>query len=74
MCFSNKFVSLSVATPHIGTKLYEMAVAMGRELPRNCWESFFHQSAGTVLNENVTPEIIDEFLRLDELAGKQRTI
>lgn len=69
-----KYVSLSVATPHIGTELYEMAVAMGRELPRDNWESYFHQSAGTVLNENVTPEIIDEFLRLDELVGKQRTI
>lgn len=69
-----KFVSLSVAIPHIGTKLYEMAVAMGWELPRDGWESYFHQSMSAVLNENVTPEIIGEFLKLDELAGKQRTI
>ena len=64
------YVSLSVATPQIGTELCEMAEAMGiKPLPES-WESFYHQSKGTVLNSNVTPSLIEEFLALNEEKGK----
>jgi len=64
------YVSLSVATPQIGTELYEMAAAMGIQPPPESWESFYHQSKGTVLNGNVTPSLIKKFLALNEEEGK----
>jgi radical SAM superfamily enzyme YgiQ (UPF0313 family) len=68
------YVSVSVATPHVGTELYEKMIEMGKKLDKESWEDFFHQSVGTVLNENVTPAIIEEFLALNEMEGKKRTI
>ena len=64
------YVSLSVATPQIGTQLYKMALAQGVDIPSESWESFYHQSRGTVLNSNVTPSLIEEFLALNEQKGK----
>ena len=61
-----KYVSLSVATPQIGTELSDMAVAQGIKIPpESCWESFYHQSTSTVLNSNVNAALIDEFLALN---------
>ena len=76
------YVSLSVATPQLGTELYKMAVAQGVKLSPEDWESFYHQSKGSILNSNVTPSIIEEFLALNEgkapphklvLEGKEAT-
>lgn len=64
------YVSLSVATPQIGTDLYEMAVAQGIKIPPGSCESFYHQSRGAVLNSNVTPSLIEEFLALNKKEGK----
>jgi len=65
-----EYVSLSIATPQIGTELYEIAIARGIRIPSDSWESFYHQSSGTVLNNNVTPSLIEEFLALNEEEGK----
>lgn len=68
-----KYVSLSIATPHVGTKLYDMMIEAGRELPKENWPDYFHQSEGTILNKNVDISIIEEFLALNEKEGKART-
>ncbi len=60
------YVSLSVATPQVGTELHRMAVEAGMDLPPNSWESYYHQSRSSVLNSNVTPSLIKEFLALNE--------
>lgn len=64
------YVSLSVATPQVGTELHEMAAAQGIRILPESWESFYHQSRGTVLNSNVTRSLIEEFLALNEQEGK----
>lgn len=69
-----KYVSLSVATPQLGTELYEMALSMGVSVPTTDWEEFYHQSSSTVLNSNVDHNIIEEFLTLNKKEDKERTI
>lgn len=65
-----KYVSLSIATPQIGTELHEMAAARGIRIPPQSWDKFYHQSTSTVLNNNVNASLIDEFLALNEKEGK----
>jgi radical SAM superfamily enzyme YgiQ (UPF0313 family) len=67
-----KYISLSVATPHIGTELYEMMERMKIEFPTEEWHNYYHQSWNTVLNPNVNPEIINEFLRLNDEENRGR--
>jgi len=57
--------SLSIATPQVGTELYEMMQHMGVRFPEDEDELFFHQGAKALLNENVTGDIVNEFLDLN---------
>ena len=60
------YVSLSIATPQIGSELGEMAEKEEIRLISNYWESYFHQSMKSVLNNNITNEIVEKFLLLNK--------
>ena len=64
------YVSLSVATPQVGSELYHMAAREGKELPPDNPDVIYFQRTGSFLNENITPDIIEEFLSLNDREGK----
>ena len=70
-----EYISLSVATPQYGTPLYETLMKENSmEFGTEDWVRHFHQSYRTILNENVTPEIVDMFLDLNVKKGFARRI
>jgi anaerobic magnesium-protoporphyrin IX monomethyl ester cyclase len=62
------WVSLSIATPWIGTELYDMVQRQGITIPAD--ELLFHQSSQSFINKNVTEDIVQKFLELNK--GKKR--
>jgi len=62
------WVSLSIATPWIGTELRNMAEKQGITIPKD--ELLFHQSSQSFINKNVTNDIVQKFLELNK--GKKR--
>lgn len=55
------WVSLSVVTPYAGTKLYEI---IEKDVSERRF--LFHQTSKSAINSNVTQEMINEFLKLNE--------
>jgi len=47
---------------------------MGIQYTVEDWLEHFHQSYSTILNDNVTKDIIDKFLSINERKGFARTI
>jgi len=68
------YVSLSVATPHIGSELWDIMKKMGIDFPEEMWADYYAQSATTVLNKNITKEVVDRFLKLNERETVSREI
>jgi anaerobic magnesium-protoporphyrin IX monomethyl ester cyclase len=62
------WVSLSIATPWIGTELYNMVQKQGITIPED--ELLFHQSSQSFINKDVTEDIVQKFLELNK--GKKR--
>jgi len=69
-----EYISLSVASPQYGTPLFSMMQDMGIQYTVEDWLEHFHQSYSTILNDNVTKDIIDKFLSINERKGFARTI
>lgn len=61
------WVSLSVATPWYGTEMYDM---VANQLEINPEEPFLFHQSGSMINNNVTQDIISQFLELNN--GKRR--
>ena len=69
-----EYISLSVASPQYGTPLFGMMQDMGIPFTVEDWLGHFHQSYKTILNDNVTEDIIEKFLTFNEKKGFARTI
>jgi branched-subunit amino acid aminotransferase/4-amino-4-deoxychorismate lyase len=68
------YISLSVASPHYGTELFEMMRAYNIPFTKEDWLEHFHQSYRTILNPNVDENIINHFLTFNDKKGFLRTI
>ncbi len=67
-----KYYSLSILAPYPGTQIYDDVVQAGITLPKEHWEYFFHQSKDMILTLNIARKTIEEFLSLNDDAGKSR--
>ena len=68
------YVSLSVAVPHIGSELWDIMKKSNLDFPEDLWADYYAQSASTILNKNVTKEVVDRFLALNERKDVKREI
>jgi anaerobic magnesium-protoporphyrin IX monomethyl ester cyclase len=64
------YYSLSIVAPYLGTEIYDEFIKSGNNIVKEHWEYFYHQSKFMILNNNIDPELIDEFLALNERPGK----
>tara|TARA_Y100001960_G_C14719061_1_gene851367 strand:+ start:390 stop:1829 length:1440 start_codon:yes stop_codon:yes gene_type:complete len=58
---------LSILSPYYGTKLYFDLMDMGYELDKQPWEFFYHHSGEMMVNNQISNEMLTEYLRLNEL-------
>ena len=68
------YVSLSVATPHIGSELWDRMKEAKIDFPEDLWADYYAQSTTTVLNKNINKEVVDRFLALNERETVKREI
>lgn len=68
------YVSLSVATPHIGSPLWDIMRKMNIDFPEVVWTDYYAQSDSTILNKYITREVVDTFLKLNERDDVSREI
>tara|TARA_B100000315_G_scaffold233276_1_gene246287 strand:- start:408 stop:1847 length:1440 start_codon:yes stop_codon:yes gene_type:complete len=61
------YYSLSVLSPYYGTKMYYDLMDQGFELDKKPWEYFFHQTGDLMVNDDISSELLEEFLALSEL-------
>jgi anaerobic magnesium-protoporphyrin IX monomethyl ester cyclase len=61
------YYSLSVLAPYYGTKMYYDLMEQGFQLDKKPWEYFFHQTADLMVNDDLSQEMLQEFLSLNEL-------
>lgn len=64
------YYSLSILAPYYGTQIYRELEEAGKKLDKEHWEYFYHQSRDMIINSNLDPKIVDEFLALNEREGK----
>ena len=72
--FSYAYVSLSIATPQIGSELWDIMKDMKIEFPEEVWSDYYMQSNTAVLNKHITKDVVDRFLLLNERDDVQREI
>jgi radical SAM superfamily enzyme YgiQ (UPF0313 family) len=60
------YVSLSIATPQIGSELADMCISHGIVLPHTNWENYFHQSKQSMINPNINIDVINKFVNLNK--------
>jgi radical SAM superfamily enzyme YgiQ (UPF0313 family) len=60
------YYSLSVLSPYYGTKMYFDLVSEGYELEKQPWEYFYHQTGKLMANNNISPEVLQEYLSLND--------
>jgi anaerobic magnesium-protoporphyrin IX monomethyl ester cyclase len=68
------YISLSVATPHIGSELWDIIKGLNVDFPEDLWADYYAQSNSTILNKYITKEVIDKFLELNERETVSREI
>jgi len=68
------YVSLSVATPHIGSELWDIMKGSNIDFPEELWTDYYAQSSSTILNKHVTKDVVDRFLKLNERETVSREI
>ena len=61
------YYSLSVLAPYYGTKMYYDMIEEGFELDKKPWEYFFHQTGDLMVNHQISPEVLKEYLALSDL-------
>lgn len=64
------YYSLSIAAPYFGTKIYNEFTKKHGNLDKEHWEYFYHQSRDMVMNHNLSTDLVNEFLALND--GKTR--
>jgi len=58
---------LSILSPYFGTKMYYDMMDLGYELDKQPWEYFYHHSGEMLVNNQISNEVLTEYLRLNEL-------
>ena len=66
------YYSLSILAPYFGTKMYYDMIDQGHELDKKPWEYFFHQTGDLMVNDKISPEVLKEYLALNELNNKRK--
>ena len=61
------YYSLSVLSPYYGTKMYYDLMDQGFELDKKPWEYFYHQTGDLMVNDDISPEVLEKYLALNEL-------
>ena len=61
------YYSLSILSPYYGTKMYYDLVDQGFELDKKPWEYFYHQTGDLMVNDDISPKVLEEYLALNEL-------
>ena len=61
------YYSLSILAPYYGTELYQDILNPGVELDKEPWEYFFHQTGDLMVNQQISPEVLKEYLSLSDL-------
>jgi radical SAM superfamily enzyme YgiQ (UPF0313 family) len=61
------YYSLSILAPYYGTKMYYDMIEVGFELDKKPWEYFFHQTGDLMVNHQISPEVLKEYLSLSDL-------
>ncbi len=64
------YYSLSIVAPYLGTEIYEEFLHSNKKINNEPWEYFYHQSKYVILNNNIDPELIEEFFALNDKPGK----
>jgi len=64
------YYSLSIVVPYYGTKIFDEFMKKAPNPAKEQWEYFYHQSGEMIINDNLSKNIIDEFLALNE--GRKR--
>lgn len=68
------YVSLSVATPHIGSELWDRMKESKIDFPEDLWSEYYAQSPTTILNKNINKDVVDRFLALNDRETVRREI
>lgn len=66
------YYSLSILVPYYGTELWKDLEKSGTKLDKEHWEYFYHQSQEMIANNNLSPDIVSEFMALDKLGRRKR--
>lgn len=67
------YCSLGIVAPYCGTELHQVLQVQGNpDLQSDGWEHLYHQSTDLLQYSQVAPSVLDEFLALNEQAGKSR--
>ena len=61
------YYSLSVMAPYFGTKIYYDLIERGYKLDKKPWEYFYHQTGDMMVNNDLSEDLVDEFLNLNKL-------
>ena len=61
------YYSLSILAPYFGTKMYYDMIDVGFELDKKPWEYFFHQTGDLMVNNQISTEVLKEYLSLNDL-------
>jgi len=61
------YYSLSILAPYYGTKMYYDMIEVGFELDKKPWEYFFHQTGDLMVNNQISTEVLKEYLSLNDL-------
>ena len=61
------YYSLSILAPYYGTKMYYDMIEVGFELDKKPWEYFFHQTGDLMVNNQISPQVLKEYLSLNDL-------
>ena len=61
------YYSLSILAPYYGTKMYYDMIEVGFELDKKPWEYFFHQTGDLMVNNQISPQVLREYLSLNDL-------
>lgn len=68
------YYSLSILAPYYGTQIWKEIEESGKKIDKEHWEHFYHQSQDMIVNDNLDPAIVNEFLALNEREGKGRRV
>ena len=67
------YYAISIVAPYYGTKMYYDLMDLNYKLDKKPWEYFFHQTGEMLANtNNISKEVVDEYLLLNELNNKQK--